>query len=402
MTSVVNTTVKFFTSRMPGAPVLTGQAGSLVAVLDACLKEGFGARPLTELTVAGGVATAKFATGGVPLVNSVVLVAGSSIAALNGEQRVVTASAGQVTFATAAANGTATGSITMRIAPSGWLKPFSDTNIGVYQSADPMSTKCLLRVDDTTVDVARVRGYENMSDANTGDGMFPGVSYLPDAVVWPKVYPGTSGAAGWTIVTDGRMCYFHAECFQSQSPSYGGYNVGALRGFGDLISARPGGDAYAYALSWTGANAYAYPQYGSFASSNSDTTQGCITLPRSYTGIGGPVFGGVRPMAGNSNEISGADTRFGPFPSQIDGALRLSELAVYESFEGNRPIRATAPGVQYLPHTATFTIAHHTQTPGAEALAGRSLLALAVSSQYSQANSDGRGTSMIDITGPWR
>ena len=55
-----STSVKVFDSAMTGAPVLSGSAGALHAVLKACLVDGFGAGSVATLTVASGIATATF------------------------------------------------------------------------------------------------------------------------------------------------------------------------------------------------------------------------------------------------------------------------------------------------------------------------------------------------------
>lgn len=47
MASPVDTSVKFYREDFPGAPVLNGVAGSLIALLDACLCTGFGLRSAT-------------------------------------------------------------------------------------------------------------------------------------------------------------------------------------------------------------------------------------------------------------------------------------------------------------------------------------------------------------------
>ena len=49
MASLVDTSVKHFLSTMYGAPVQNGQAGSKIAVLDACLVTGFGLRAATRI-----------------------------------------------------------------------------------------------------------------------------------------------------------------------------------------------------------------------------------------------------------------------------------------------------------------------------------------------------------------
>ena len=80
--------VKFIdsASATPGTPVLTGQVGSLIALLDALLINGFGSITLTSLVVAGGVATATATAHGFP-VNSVLFLAGATPSGLNGEKR---------------------------------------------------------------------------------------------------------------------------------------------------------------------------------------------------------------------------------------------------------------------------------------------------------------------------
>lgn len=50
----MSTAVKFFHSEMPSAPVLSGTAGSLLAILDACLVNGWGLMTATSVVVSGG------------------------------------------------------------------------------------------------------------------------------------------------------------------------------------------------------------------------------------------------------------------------------------------------------------------------------------------------------------
>ena len=116
MTSPVDTSVKHFHSDMLNAPVLSGTAGSLISVLDACLVNGFDLKSATGLVVAGGVATLSFSGTHSATVGSVILVAGSSITALNGEQKVTEVASGVVRFATDEADATASGTITFKMA----------------------------------------------------------------------------------------------------------------------------------------------------------------------------------------------------------------------------------------------------------------------------------------------
>ncbi|WP_237177586.1 hypothetical protein [Ralstonia pseudosolanacearum] len=43
-------TIKYFQSNQTGAPQLSGQRGTLIAVLNACLGSGFNLRTLTAIT----------------------------------------------------------------------------------------------------------------------------------------------------------------------------------------------------------------------------------------------------------------------------------------------------------------------------------------------------------------
>ena len=104
MTSLVDTSVKFFSSTQAGAPVLNGTAGALKALLDACLVDGFGLKSVVSLVVASGVATITVTGGHGFLPDGVMLVAGAATAALNGEQKVTAIGTNTASFATAVAD----------------------------------------------------------------------------------------------------------------------------------------------------------------------------------------------------------------------------------------------------------------------------------------------------------
>ena len=159
MTSPVDTSVKFFRSTMPGAPALRGQVGSLIALLDACLVNGWGSQTASSVIISGGVATATFPSDHAAAVESVVLVAGATPAGLNGEQKVTAVAPNVIRWATAEADGTATGTITVKMAAAGWTKVYTGTNLAVYKSASPQAHGQFLRVNDTGTTAARVVGY---------------------------------------------------------------------------------------------------------------------------------------------------------------------------------------------------------------------------------------------------
>jgi hypothetical protein len=235
----MTTKTKSFDSAMPGAPVLSGTAGALLAVLDAVLVNGFGLQSVSALNVLGGIATATVPSVPSAGVDSVILVAGASNALLNGEQRVTAVTANSVSWATTAPDGAATGSVTLKVAPAGWAKAFSDTGLAAYKSASVEGTGCYLRVDDTGTTTARVRGYESLADINTGAGLFPSAAqYAGAGLWWSKSSVVSTAAVPWRIYADDRGIYLFVK---PGAGEYQGYY------FGDVLSLKSG-DPYACIL----------------------------------------------------------------------------------------------------------------------------------------------------------
>ena len=394
MASPVNTSVKHFHSGMLGAPVLSGTAGSLLNVLDACLRDGFGLITATSLVVAAGVATLSFTGSHAATVDSVVLVGGADIAALNGEQKVTAVGSGFVKFATAVLPATASGTITCKMAAAGWLSPFTDTNLRTYKSADPASTGMILRVNDTDTRMARVVGYEQMTDINTGTGAFPTDAQIAGGGYWSKSYVANAAAAPWVLVADGRKFILHINSYFPENASY---LQGNTRGFGDDISQRPSGDPYACSLNYSRENSVGQQTDGSldgqFAFANN-------AMPRSYTGLGGAGVTDCPPYMGAVRGGSGADETFGAFPSQVDGGMRLSK----KFFPWGGYIRSELPGLYHVPMSGLFNY-YRTRDilAGEGALAGRKLIAFnPAAASYSPTHASNTGVSWVDITGPWR
>lgn len=402
MTSVVDTSVKFFTSQMSGAPALPGVAGGLIALLDACGKDGFDLKSLSSLTVAGGVATAAYTGNHSAMVDSVVLIAGvtggpAGWAGLNGEQKITgKPSAAAVTFATNLPDGAYTGTITMKMAPLGLLRTFSGPNVAVYKSADPASTGMSLRIDDTGTTMARVVGYESMSDVNTGVGAFPSAAQMAGGGYWPKSNLANASPVPWFLAGDARGFYLWVAPFAVSVPAC---NSGWVRGFGDMVVLRPGGDAYACGLNFSTNNSPTNCYDGVFGGYGS-TVFARTAFPRSYSGLGSSVLNVVAPYTGTSLAVSGADATLGPFPSKIDGQLKFANMFLSELPEP----RAEVPGLWSVPQSKVFdTFKHLDIAPGTGALAGRRLMCLQVASSAISTSPDSSNTGalFVDVTGPW-
>ena len=169
--------VKWISSAMPRAPKLYRTVGGALAVLDAFLVTGWGAMTPQRIEIAGGVATVQCNSGDTFHEYAVIEVSGAEPAALNGQHRVLSSTDTSFTFATEAADGHATGTISIKYAPAGWERVFSGENKAVYRSAAPDASGALYRIDNTNAD-ATFQGYAAMSDVDTGDYPFPNQNTL--------------------------------------------------------------------------------------------------------------------------------------------------------------------------------------------------------------------------------
>ena len=103
-----DTSVKYFDSTMAGAPVLNASIGSMMAILDACLVNGWAVTSADNITVANGVATLHVAAGHpFKKVGQVMLVAGNGNA-LDGEQKITAMTATTLVFAATMGGGECT------------------------------------------------------------------------------------------------------------------------------------------------------------------------------------------------------------------------------------------------------------------------------------------------------
>ena len=391
MASPVDTSVKHYRSDISTSLVLNGQAGSLIGLLDATLVNGYGLQTASSLTVTDGVATVTFPSAFAATEDLVVLVAGATPAALNGEQRLISVATAtnSIQFATETANTTATGTITVKIAPAGWTKVFSGTNKAVYRSPDPQAHAggMCIRVDDTGTLTARVVGYETMRDVDTGTGPFPTNAQQAGGLYWHKSSAANANAVLWSVIADSRFFMFYATPQRASSATT---TVGVTRGFGDLIPLRPTGDPYAVLIAGSATSV------GSISGLDESTVVATY-VARAHTGLGSSVAHAKPPYVGTGQ--SGSDTTMGPFPNPITGKLYLSKK--YVSVNANQSARAEIPGFLHAPHTnVADAFSLFDKILGSDDLFGRTILGLTSASALNVNTPS--SASFVDITGPWR
>ena len=380
-----------FDSSMTGAPVLSGTAGALRAVLKACLVDGFGAGAVATLTVAAGIATASFAGAHPYRIGTTTQIGGATPAGLNGQKRILSTTASAITFdATGIADGTATGTITHKVAAAGWQELFagSVTNVLCLKPTVVEATGCVLRVDDTGTTNARVRAYEAMTDASTGVGPTPLESQLAGGLFWPKSSVASTLARTWYLVADERGFYL------AVAPA-GSDRYTLLYG-GDIASLKSG-DAYGYLVTGNEAdqaNASTVPN-GCVGYSHRSARTGAY-LVRAHTAIGQSTA--VQRLGAHHNGSTAdvyagtAGYSVGTYPNGPNNGLMTGALELHAM-----GIRGTLPGLLHPVQDCGNAFATGAIVDGTGDLAGRRLMAIRTGPPAGGTV----GTVFIDITGPW-
>lgn len=393
MASVVDTSVKHAYSSMTGAPVINGTAGSLISALDALLVSGWGAKSVDSATISNGVCRLTFASGkSAAEFHTVITVSGASPAGLNGEQRVTAVASSWVEFKTELPDGAATGAISFKMAPLGWEKVFTKPNVAVYRSADPLSTRALLRVDDSIGVFARVQLYESMTDVD--NGIAPAPQTIAGGYYWHKSTMGDNSARYWMCAGDSRGFYLSMAAYQSSSAATVA-NQGVVHNYaGDLISYRSG-DVWSAVL--TGAPSSSYSDINGCLFQSQVSTG--ISVQRLSSGIGGSaqcwrMIGGVTSVG-----TSGLAGLLGNFPARVDNGLHLTKLVLTDGNADSSP-RGTLPGALFALQSSVSSGfgADVKLTAGQGQFAGRQLLSMSCGTP-----SNGTfGIAFYDVTVPWR
>lgn len=334
-------TVRVYRSTDFSAPQLSGQVGTLLAVLDACLVNGFGANTITSLTQSGGVATA---TTNVPhqfTGSPKVLVAGAASSDYNVETTITITGASSFTYpVNPAAPGTAGGSPTCKIAGSGWTKPFADgTYVAAYKQPAG-SNGFYLRVDDnSSATVARAQAYETMSNVSSGLTPFPTSAQLAGGVHIVKSDAASSATRPWMLVCNGP--FFALFIAHDNSATWTNGNGTA---FGDIKTYKAGGaDPYGTVIIGNTTSSYGSNCIQTLSASIDSPASG-HWIARSYSGIGGSIAVGKTSDYAKSRGASTTGTNGIPYPSAVDGGLYVTPLWVSELTPTNAP-RGELPGL---------------------------------------------------------
>lgn len=386
----MSTSVKVFASTDPGAPALSGTAGSQLAIVKACLVDGRGAGAVATLAVAAGIATATYAAGHPFAVGSVGLFTGATPVELNGEKRILSVSTNAVTFAApGVADGAATGSITSKLAAAGWQQLYAGTNLAALKPSVVEATGCVLRIDDGDTTNARVRAFEAMTDVSSGVGLTPLESQVAGGLYWPKSSSANATARPWIVIADERGFYVAVD-----PTGTGRYTLAYS---GDIASLKSG-DAYGYLLTGNQSDqASASTVPDGCCGYSGRSARGGAYLVRAHTAIGQAIAaqrlgahhnGATADVYAGTPGYSLGTYPNGPNNGLMSGALELHALG----------IRGTLPGLLHPVQDLGNAFSTGAIVDGTDDLAGRRLMAIRTAPP---AGAVVAGTVFIDVTGPW-
>lgn len=349
-----------------GAPSLTGTAGSMITVLDACLVSGYGATTLTSLTVSGGVATATVQTGHPYLDQQQVLIAGATPSALNGLRRITRTGATTFTWQTTADNGTASGTITAQVAPVGWEKLFSGTSKAIYRSTDPAAVAAVYRVRHDAPPNAAALAALSASDIDTLSG-------ATAEVPWSGSTTTDSTPRRWVVVADSRTVWL------SILDDGGVPHYGYVYGFGSLDPAGP-------------LDAWCAGVWSYLALTRS--TGSAYTAARLLGGVtgGAPVDVEMMWPAGRGLEmVPGLSGGGWPYPSPVHGGVDVADISARAVVSG--VMRGRVRGLLAPMHARDAM-----PQPGSVIALGDDRYVVLAQCEW-QANK--YGALLADLRGPW-
>lgn len=338
-------TVKFFQNTQSGAPTLAGQANSLIAVLNACLVNGFNLKSITGITRTGETATAT-ANGHGYRDGDILLFSGADQEAYNGEQRVRNVTTNTFDFSVTGDPITpATGTITAKIAPLGWESPFTGANKAAYRATDPASNRLFLRIDESPMegDLNYGRGlrsvvaqmWEVLTDIDNGTGKAE--------TFWRKAQNESVDARPWVLVGDGKRFWLAVAWSETYPNRYVPYF------FGDFPSYKAG-DAYGaliagyYDLSYNYSDPSTNEVIDTVLAIGTAVGNNGIWVARNHSQLGGRI--NVLWVSGPGYN-GGSGTMMGstgiPYPNPADNGIYVMPLIIQE--QTGPSLRGRLPGL---------------------------------------------------------
>lgn len=384
----MTTNVKFFRFDDTGAPAQIAQtAGQMLAILDAILINGYNSKTIT-ITRNLEVATASCVGHGFRD-GACLLIAGANESGYNGEKYITRIDADTFTFPVSALLASpATGTITAKVAPAGWTKPFTGTNKAVYRQGS--GNMRYMRINDATsgqgtAQSGRIMGFESMTDVDAGSGQFPAQTQVPDGLYFYR--SSDSNARNWMAVATDRHLFMWVN---NNGNTNGTYCTAWY--FGDLKPRNPA-DPYATMIIAPTNNGSDHGRFTTQAQVRNGAGVLGHYFPRSYTGVGNAVLAAKFGDCSFDSSTSGYIGAVGAaYPNPADGSLLMAPVTAFEPL--TYCIRGMIPGLWAPLHG--YALNQHDTLSGTGDLAGKSFMCL-----FSSYSSLAFGQFLLETSNTW-
>lgn len=395
--------VRWYDGDMTGIPAgatrigaSASNASQILTILDACLVNGFNLQSVVSIVVTSGVALVTTTAADHNFRDyTVIRIAGATPAELNGDWKMTTAGGNSFSFPTSVADGTATGTISVKTAPLGWSKPFNGTNIGVYQASSGL--KHFFRVSDPAGSFANLRGFRVMSDVNNGTEPFPTATQNSIGISLTKYIGGGVSGGKWRLYGDDRICYL---IFDANENNGGISNFGPVMLVIGEVASFSSNDVSNSVLVGIGANTI-YPttifQNSGFryvGNNSSYAWNGNYLAGSASNETQAPTS--FRFLGHSMSDAWGFSSTFRvPYPNPTDSALFLHHPILLQEGTGYA-VRGTMPGL-YQP----LQNAVETQKNSIHIVNNRQIYLASIGGTTADSQTSS-GLIGFDITGPWR
>lgn len=273
----------------------------------------------------------------------------------------------------------------------GWTKEYTGTNVAVYRPAS--GNRFYLRVDDTNAFYTLLRGYEAMTDVNTGTGLFPTTAQFSSGLYLNKARAAGVDAVNtdWQFISNGKLFYFFHN---GGTISSGGVTARRFFAFGDFVSYKSG-DAYNTIIisEIDSGNQVNVPRPPLGINGADSGFHNGHYLARTYTQLGTAVQCSKRSDTGGnfSSRLGGGSMTY---PAAIEGGLLMAPVWVQE---GANSLRGLLPGLWNPLHQRPLT--HGDTFSGVGALSGRTFEVIDL--QHSSNSSTYGGQCFIETSDTW-
>lgn len=322
-------TVTVYKSTDSGAPILYGLAWSLLNLLDKILVDGYGsksslgwAKAFTSLVCSGtatGGSTTTLIDTATNFVTAGVVVGYQVFRTADGKNARVT-SITTTTNPNDTLNFTAVSPVTPTFANTDAYTV--DNNKRAYRQIAGTNQYYLRVTDDGTgaANYARARGYETMSDIDTGTGPFPTDAQVSGGLYAIKSANVGSTARPWRCISDGKIFYLF---FNQDSAS--DWNAATGLFFGDYKTYKTG-DIYNTLLCSSNSTAAS-----GFAFGRVDASQTGKYKARTYAGTGGSLAFYVWTLTYTLFNAAFLSVGYITYPDPVSGSLLMTPILFCEN-----------------------------------------------------------------------